>query len=200
MWRLEKGNAFLSYVSVQRLQAMYHQEKNAKAKLRLLAAIRRKKGESIDDIAFALEKPRRTIHGWLQRFEQRRLGAVHDKKQTGRPARLTKLQLKKLRRELLKGPAHVPSRLWTTRHVHEHLKKEYGVIYRRSNVFRLLHQLGFSLQEPRQQHYKSDKAAQEHFKKKLDEPADSTATVDGRLRVWTSVQSTSRPISAEAGR
>lgn len=200
MWRLEKGNAFLSYVSVQRLQAMYHREKNAKAKFRLLAAIRRKKGESIDDIAFALEKPRRTIHGWLTRFEQRRLNAVHDRKQTGRPARLTNPQLKKLRRELLKGPAHVPGRLWTTRHVHEHLKKEYGIVYRRSNVFRLLHKLGFTLQEPRQQHYKSDKVAQERFKKKLGESAHSIDNEDGRLRVWMSARSTSRPTSVKAGR
>lgn len=200
MWRLEKGSAFLSYVSIERLRALCAREHNAKARLRLLAAIRRKKGESIDDIAYALEKPRRTVHGWLTRLEQRRLGAIHDKKQPGRPARLTKLQLKKLRRELLKGPAHVPGRLWTTRHVHDHLKKEYGIIYRRSNVFRLLHQLGFSLQQPRQQHYKSDKAARERFKKKLGESARSTAIVDGRLRAWTSVRSTQRPTSREVGR
>jgi transposase len=200
MWRLEKGNAFLSYVSVTRLQAMYGREKNARAKLRLLAAIRRKKGESIDDISSALEIPRRTIHGWLTRFEQRRLGAVHNKKQTGRPAKLTNSQLKKLRRELLKGPAHVPGRLWTTRHVREHLKKGYNIVYRRSNVFRLLHSLGFTLQEPRQQHYKSDKIAQDRFKKKLGESASPIGDEDGRLRVWMNARSTSPPISQEAGR
>ena len=126
MWMLKRGAEFLPYVSVQRLQYLYNREENAKGKLRLLAAIRRKKGESIDTIAAALEKPRRTIHGWLQRFEQRRLNAVLDKKQPGRPSRLTALQLKKLRRELIRGPAHVPGRLWTTRLVNEHIKKRYG--------------------------------------------------------------------------
>lgn len=186
MWQLKRGSAFLPYVSLKRLQQLYEREQNAKAKFRLLAAIRRKKGESIDDIAYALEKPRRTIHGWLQRFEQRKLKAVHDKKQPGRPAKLTSSQLKKLRRELIRGPAHVPSHLWTTRLVHEHLKKKYGVAYQRSNVFRLLHALGFSVQEPRPQHYKTDRNAQERFKKKRDESARSTEIVDGRSRVWTS--------------
>jgi len=188
MWRLEKGNAFLPYVSLQRLQSMYSHEKNAKAKLRLLAAIRRKKGESIDEIAYALEKPRRTIHGWLHRFGERRLNAVHDKKQSGRPSMLVPDKLKKLRRELLKGPAHVPGGLWTTRAVSEHLQKKYGIAYRRSNVFRLLHKLGFTLQEPRQQHYKSDETAQAKFKKKRGESAHSIDAAGGRLRVWTNAQ------------
>lgn len=200
MWMLKRGSAFLSYVSLKRLQQLYERERNAKAKLRLLAAIRRKKGESIDDIAFALEKPRRTIHGWLQRFEQRRLKAVHDKKQPGRPTRLTRSQLKKLRRELIHGPAHVPGRLWTTRLVREHLEKKYDTKYQRSNVFRLLHALGFTVQEPRPQHYKADKNAQTRFKKKRGESASSTHAVGGRLRVWMNARLTSRPISHEVGR
>ena len=200
MWMLKRGSTFLPYVSLQRLQKLYAREQNVKGKLRLLAAIRRKKGESIDDIAFALEKPRRTIHGWLQRFEQRRLKAVHDKKQPGRPTRLTASQLKKFRRELIRGPAHVPGRLWTTPLVREHLKKKYGVSYQRSNVFRLLHALGFSVQLPRQQHYKADKNSQERFKKNRDESARSTAIANGRLRVWMSVPLISRPTFHEGGR
>ena len=43
MWKLTKGNEFLPNVSVKRLQEMYDEEKNAKAKLRLLSAVHRKK-------------------------------------------------------------------------------------------------------------------------------------------------------------
>lgn len=200
MWNLRKGNDFLPYVSIQRLQALYAHEQQAKAKLRLLVAIRRKKGESIDEIAAALEKPRRTVHGWLHRFEQRRLNAVYDKKQPGRPSRLNKAQLKTLRRELLHGPAHVPSRLWTTRLVREHVEKKYGITYRRSNMFRLLHVLGFSVQQPRQQHYKADKKAQQRFKKKQNASAPSTAIADGRSRAWMNARSSSRPTSRGVGR
>lgn len=200
MWQLKRGSAFLPSVSLKRLQDLYGQEQNVKAKLRLLAAIRRKKGESIDDIAYAIEKPRRTIHGWLQRFEQRRLKGIYDEKQSGRPPKLTRPQLKKLRRELIKGPAHVPGRLWTVRLVNEHLRRNYGINYERKHVTVVLRGLGFSVQMPRPQHYKSDKYAQQRFKKKRDESAISTAIVDGRSRVWTSARSSSRHTSQEVGR
>src|SRR3989338_5609360 len=197
MWQLKRGSAFLPYVSLKRLQQLYEREQNAKAKFRLLAAIRRKKGESIDDIAFALEKPRRTIHGWLQRFEKHKLKAIHDKKQPGRPSKLTSAQLKQLRRELIKGPAHVPGRLWTNRLVSEHLEKRYGICYERKHVTVVLHKLGFSVQKPRQQHYKADKTAQEWFKKKQNASPTTIAVMAGRSPVWTSAQSTSRPTSPE---
>lgn len=188
MWQLKRGRAFLPKVSLERLNALYAKEQNAKAKLRLLAAIRRKKGESLDNIVYSLEKPRRTIHGWLQRFEQRGINGVYDKKQPGRTPKLNPSQLKKLRRELLRGPAHVPSHLWTMRLASEHIKKEYGVAYKRHNIFRLLRLLGFSVQKPRQQHYKADKNTQAVFKKKLDESHASTAIAVGRSRVWTSAR------------
>ena len=180
MWQLKRGHVFLSYVSVQRLQKMYVREQNAKAKLRLLAAIRRKKGESLDDIASALEKPRRTIHGWLTRFEQRRLKAVYDKKQPGRKPKLATSQLRKLRRDLIRGPPHVPGRLWTTKIVGEHIRRKYGIVYKYDNVYRLLCALGFTVQKPRPQHYKSDKDVQARFKKKAHRVAQLY-----RNRGWT---------------
>src|SRR3989338_6866047 len=197
MWMLKRGNSFFPTVSLKRLQKLYTEEKNVKAKLRLLTAIHRKKGDSIDEITHILEKPRRTIHGWLQRFEQRGIKGVYDKKQPGRTPKLNKSQLKKLRRELLRGPAHVPGRIWTMRLASDHIKKEYGIQYKRHNIFRLLRLLGFSVQKPRQQHYKSDKKAQTIFKKKLDESQASTVVVGGRLRVWTNAQSTLRHTSQE---
>ena len=200
MWMLRRGSDFLPYVSLKRLQKLYVREQNSKAKLRLLAAIRRKKGESLDNISRALEKPRRTIHGWLQRIEQRRLEGVYDKKQPGRTPKLTKQQLKKLHRELIKGPAHVPGRLWTVHLVNEHLRKKYGVWYDRKHITVVLGKIGFSVQKPRQQHFKADIKVQEQFKKKHDASHRSTGIVDGRSRVWTNVRSSSRPASHEVGR
>lgn len=187
MWNLKKGRYFLPAVSLERLHHLYDGEKNTKAKLRFLVAIRRKKGESIDSIADALAKPRRTIHGWLQRFEHSGINGIYDKKQPGRPSKLTKSQLKKLRRELLRGPAHVPGRLWTSRLVNEHLKKKYKVTYERKHVTVVLKKLGFTVQKPRPQHYKSDKEAQEQFKKKHDEYHSSIDEKGGRSPVWMSV-------------
>jgi transposase len=179
MWRLEKGIAFLSQVSVQRLQAMYNREKNAKAKLRLLAAIRRKRGESIDEIAFALEKPRRTIHGWLTRFQQRGINAKDSIKQTGRPTELTIKQRVALIKILERGPPHNPSGLWSTKELRAMISKKFKRTYVKQHVWRLLVALGFSMQRPRRRHYQrpsNDEIAQ--FKKKLDVKQDITARKD----------------------
>lgn len=200
MWSLRKGASFLPSVSLQRLSKLYATEKNVKAKLRLLAAIRRKKGQSIDAIAEALEKPRKTIHGWLHRFEERGVRGSYDIKQPGRTPLLTRSQLKQLRRELLKGPPHVPSGIWEMRQVRDHIQKKYGVSYKRHNIFRLLKVLGFSVQKPRPRHFKSDPRAQEQFKKKQLEYQSSTAIAGGRLPVWTSAASISSHTSLKDGR
>lgn len=194
MWRLQKGKSFLPRVSLETLNAAYIAEKNGKAKLRLLAAIRRKKGETIDEIATSLEKPRRTIHGWLHRFEQRGLRGSQDIKQPGRTPKLDISNLKKLRRELLRGPAHVPSKLWTTRILREHISSKYGVQYKRHNVIKLLHKLGFSIQKPRPRHFKADPVAQREFKKKQNVSHAITTGLAGRSHFWMSPASTSSRI------
>jgi len=188
MWALKRGRSFLPRVSLERLNDLYAKEQNAKAKLRLLAAIRRKKGESIDDVAWALEKPRRTIHGWLTRFQERGLKAKRDEKRSGRPSFLTKSQLKSLRRDLLKGPPHDPAGLWLMKDIKQLLKKKYGVSYCRENVFKTLKRLGLSFQKPRPQHYKADKKQQEQFKKKQSSYQRSTDIVGGWSHVSTSAQ------------
>ncbi len=188
MWALKRGKSFLPMVSLERLNDLYAKEQNAKAKLRLLAAIRRKKGDSIDDVACALEKSRRTVHGWLTRFQERGVKAKRDEKRSGRPSYLTTSQLQSLRRELLKGPPHDPAGLWLMNDIKQLLKKKYGVSYCRENVFKTLKRLGLSFQKPRPRHYKADKKQQEKFKKKQSSYQHSTGVVGGWSPALTSAQ------------
>lgn len=188
MWELKKGKSFLPRTSLETLQDFYSKEQNAKAKLRLLSAIRRKKRDSIDDIARALEKPRRTVHGWLTRFQERGLKAKRDEKRSGRPSFLTKPQLASLRRDLLKGPPHDPAGLWLMRDIKQLLKGKYRVTYCRENVFKTLKRLGLSFQKPRPQHYKADKKEQEQFKKKQKSYQHITEIAGGWSHASTSAQ------------
>jgi transposase len=169
MWTLLKGKYFLPTTSVNQLQKLYDKEKNAKAKLRLLSAVHRKKGKSIDEIAYLLSKPRRTIHGWLVRFQQRGINAKDSIKQSGRPAQLTMKQRTELVRILERGPPHNPSGLWVTKEVRELIEKKFKRQYVKQHVWRLLGSLGFSMQRPRKRHYQrpSDEEITQ-FKKKLD--------------------------------
>lgn len=179
MWNLEKGKQFLPEVSLQQLRMLYAREKKAKPKLRLLGAIHRKQGKSIDQIAYVLNTPRDTVHGWLWRFMRRGISAKDSIKQTGRPTEMSLSQRKKLVKDLERGPPHNPSGLWTTKDVRELLDKKYGQQYVKQHVWRLLVSLGFSMQRPRKRHYlrPSDEEII-RFKKKLGEKRSITVRKD----------------------
>ena len=104
MWNLPKGHEFMREVSTAKLKAVYRKETSEKAKMRLLSAVKRRQGKSIDQIAGDLEMGRRTVHSWLRRFVKRGLEGAYDVKQPGRPKRLTDRQLKSLRSDLIGGP------------------------------------------------------------------------------------------------
>ena len=179
MWKLTKGKEFLPNISLKRLQWMYDKEKNAKSKLRLLSAVHRKRGESIDEIAYLLSKPRRTIHGWLTRFQKRGIGGKDSIKQSGRPATLTLTQRKNLVKDLERGPLYNQTGLWSTKELKNLLKRKYQVEFVNQHIWRLLVSLGFSMQRPRKQHYKKpSKEEIAKFKKKLDKKQNITVRKD----------------------
>lgn len=167
MWNLPRGEEFLWRISTQELKNAYNKETKQKSKMRLLAAIKRREGKSIDAIAHDLSIGRRKAHEWLRRFVERGLQGAYDIKQAGRPKRLTEKQLRGLKKDLLMGPQKFgfSKQLWTTRMVQDHIRKKYHVEYVDRHMRRLLHMMGFSIQKPRPVHYKADKRSQERFKK-----------------------------------
>lgn len=178
-------------VSMKKLQTLYKKEKNVKAKLRLLAAIKRKEGKNIEDIAHSLNKPVMTVHNWLRRFNEG-IQNLYDKSQPGRPGLLTKKQLKQLNKDLVKGPekcGYKFHQLWTRRLIEDLLRNKYKVSYTEQHTRRLLNNLGFSFVKPRRKHYKSaDKRSQERFKKTLGKRSDTGRRKDILPFVWTRVQ------------
>jgi transposase len=179
MWDLTKGKKFLGNISLKKVQEMYNKEKNAKSKLRLLTALHRKRGKSIDEIAYLLSKPRRTIHGWLTRFQERGIDGKDSIKQPGRPTTLTLTQRKNLVKDLERGPPHNSTGLWSTKELKDLLKRKYHVKFVNQHVWRMLVSLGFSMQRPRKQHYqKPNKEKIAIFKKKLNDKQSITVRRD----------------------
>lgn len=179
MWQLPKGKQFLPSLSVQRLQRLYNKETNAKAKIRLLCALHRKRGKSMDGIAYLLSKNRRTIHSWLVRFKERGIDGKDSKKAPGKIPSLTLKQRQELVKILERGPPHNPWGLWSTKEVRELIAKKFRRDYVKQHVWRMLVSLGFSMQRPRKRHYKrpSDEEIT-LFKKKQDEKRATTGRKD----------------------
>lgn len=184
---LKKGNGFLPDFSKVKIKQLYDKEKNAKAKLRLLATIKRKEGKTLEEISYSLKKPKTTIHDWLKRLEERGVQGVQDIKPTGRPPKLSKAQKKKLTKILDESPEKqdIPFVIWTTSFVQFIVHKLFGVLYKIRNIEYLVKELGFSLQKPRPEHKKANKKAQEKFKKELKKKFNITLNLDSRSFVLT---------------
>ena len=184
---LKKGNNFLSNCSTIELKKLYHQEKKSKAKLRLLAAIQRKDGKTLDEIAYSLQKPKTTIHDWLKRLESRGINHLYDVKQPGKPAQLKKNQLEKLEQFLEESPEkqEIPYTLWTTKLVQYIIQKDFGKDFGVRQVRRIIKKINFSLQVPRQEHRKANKKLQEKFKMELKKKFNITLNSDSRSSVLT---------------
>ena len=188
-WNLPKGEEFLPKISLGTLRSLYEDENSYKAKIRLLMALKRKEGESMDEIAQQLEMKRLTVNLTLHRFQERGITAKNDEKRSGRPQELSRPQLKNLRKLLLKGPRKGQNPLWTTKMVMALVEAEYSKKYTVRHMRRLLHQLGFSVQKPRPRHYKTDVAEQEHFKKTSEKASENIEKEASQSFVWTSASS-----------
>jgi|TARA_B100001971_G_scaffold174592_1_gene167970 transposase len=182
---LKKGDDFLPNILMEELRRLYKEEKNAKAKLRLLAAIQRREGKTLDEISYSLQRPKMTISDWLHRFVERGIQGVYDKKQSGKPPKLTKVQLKKLNRILDELPLKqgIPFVIWTTKLVQYIIIKLFDVKYELRNIRDIILKLKFRLKVPRQENRKANKKVQERFKKKLKQKYNIILNLDSRSSV-----------------
>jgi transposase len=186
-----RGEAFLPNYTAKKLTDLYHRERNAKAKIRLLAAIFRKEGKTYDEIGLTLKYPLTTIRDWLSLIHIEGMSRKSDIKQTGKPKRLTDEQIQKLKPILLKSPEEQDFKftMWTTKLVIQLIKKLYDVSYKPLQVRRILHRLDLSCQKPRPTHKKASKKAQEDFKKTSEKESNHTQKMDMRSYFWTKASS-----------
>ena len=189
---VSRCETFLSGTSLTRLEHLYAQEKQAKAKMRLQCAILRKKGESQPFIAEVTGKPVTTVSDILRRFEERGLKAGHAIRQQGQPRKLSAQQRAQLKRIISGSPQKqgLPFVVWTTKLVQYVLHKKFGVSYVMMQIHRILKSLGFSMQKPRPRHVKANKRLQARFKKNCGKSFDSLGRLDMRSSFWTKARST----------
>lgn len=187
------GGTFLPGTSMSRLERLYRREKDSRAKLRLLAAMLRKKGRTMKHISDELHVPIGTVHAWLRRLMDGGLKGLHDEHRSGRPSRLSDEELKGLRHDLIKGPKAngFDAPFWTTKMVTEHVRSRYGREYKQRRMRDLLHKIGFSSKKPRPTNAKrAQKEEVESFKKMQADSSEGTPGRGSRSSFWTRQPST----------
>ena len=194
---VNKGDVFLSGVSLDKLELLYSQEIHAKSKIRLQCAVLRKKGKSQPFIAEVTGKPVTTVSDILRRFEKRGLQGCHALKQTGQPRKLSALQRINLKKTVSNSPlkSGLPFVIWTTKLVQYIIHKKFNVEYVPMQVYRLLKSMDLSLQKARPEHIKANKKLQAKFKKNFGEGSKSLEIVDMRSYFWMNQPSNSNRTS-----
>lgn len=186
-----KGNAFLADISLGKIETVYHQESNAKAKIRLQCAVLRKRGKSIPFISDVVGKRDSSVSDILRRFEDRGMAGCYAIKQKGQKPKLSPLQRLKLKKALNKSPQAqgIPCVIWTTKLIQKFIEKTFRVEYVHRHVRDLVSTFGLSIQKPRPEHIRANKKLQAHFKKNFDEGLKSSCKQDMRSPFWMKASS-----------
>lgn len=185
------GEDFLSGYTREELINLYRKEQHPKAKIRLLAAIFRKEGKTLQEISDRVKHPLTTVGDWLRRIHIEGVSRRHNIKQSGRPMHLTAGEITELRTILSQPPKEqgLPFKFWTTKLVREFIQQRYGVLYKNRQVRNILYRLDMSCQKPRPAHIKANKKLQEDFKKTLGREFAPSLKMDMRSYFWTKASS-----------
>ena len=153
--------------TVEQLEQLEKGEEEVGRRRRLRVLILAKQAWTAPEIVAAVGLSRRSVQRVVEQYNHRQLAALDDKPGRGRKARLSAEQSERFCRRLDAGPTPQEGVCtFTGKHLQGVLEKEFGVLYKLSAVYKLLHRCGYSWLMPRPQHEESDPAAQEEFKKK----------------------------------
>lgn len=133
--------------------------RNGEVGRRLQAIISAKK-YGITAVAKIYSITRATLMSWIRNFEKESMQGLSIKPGRGRKSKISP-EIKEDIREMIKTNPNI-----TIDHLKLKVMEEHSINIGRSTTHRLMKRLSFSYITPRPRHYKSDKIAQENFKKK----------------------------------
>jgi len=126
------------------------------------------KGHTYRGVARILGASLSSVVRWFQAFRRRGPKGLSPKPTPGRPCRLSPGQKKSLARILLRGAqaAGYSTELWTLRRIGEVIRKQFGVRYSTSAIWRLLVvDMNWSTQKPERRATQRDEAAIDQWKR-----------------------------------
>ena len=138
---------------------------DARRRIRLLALAHFQDGHTRTQIAFFLKVGRNSVNKWVANFHAHGLAGLDSVRPTGRPARLNELQLAQLHDFIDEQSRRTSGGRLQGSDIQTYIEQNFGVTYQLSNIYRLLHEIGFSWITSRSRHPKQAPQAQEAFKK-----------------------------------
>ena len=154
---VKRGEEYLPGMQLSELEETYRRERPGKSRDRLQAAVLRKRGRTLKEIARTVGRGISTVHRWLYRMEREGLERRHDTKSPGRPRLLSPEQERTIEGDLDGTPrdSGFERGSWNGRMVARRILERFGVPYSSRSAIRLAHRLGFSVRKPRPAPYNS---------------------------------------------
>ena len=109
--------------------------------------------------------PRSRVSEWLKNYEQYGYEGLLEGYRPGRPSALTEENEQALSDIIDSGPVAYGyvSGVWTSPMIARVIRDEFGVTYHPGHVRKLLHQIGYSVQQPKRKLLKADPEKQDRW-------------------------------------
>lgn len=116
---------------------------------------------SLREISRHLNCSPSSVHRWVSEWKKRGRLGLRPKASQGRPAQISTSQLRKLEKILSKGAMSngFATELWTLKRIRRIIRREFGVSYHISHVWRLMQETGWSCQIPERRAIQRDEEA-----------------------------------------
>lgn len=157
----------LDHLTLEELHEQLERTEGNVPTQRVLAAIGRKQGATLDELAERHNVTEKTVRNWLDRFADQPLeDAPYDEERSGRPSKLTDEEKAEFLADLQESPEDFgyDRHAWYPVLAHHHLSEEYGVEYSLRHVYRLLEEAGLTYRSARPQHYRADPEDEAEFR------------------------------------
>jgi len=140
----------LFWVAVATLRTGVRRDFDAMERRRKRAAQLFRQGKTQADVVRELEVSRQSVSRWHADWEAGGAKALQGAGRAGRLPRLDAADLRRVERQLEKGPLAngYATDMWTLARVAEVIEAETGVVFHPSHVWRILGQMGWSRQRP----------------------------------------------------
>lgn len=157
----------------EEIKAMFRDDERYTIGIRLYAVYQVALGQPSRKLEELYNTSFKQITNWVHRFENEGIDGLRDKEGRGRTARLQEDQRTRLGALLKENPEKhgYNSATWTGPMLIEWIEKEYGIIYKKAQIYNILKSLGFSYQKGRGIFPETDTEKQEVFKETLKKTA-----------------------------
>ena len=110
------------------------------------------------------------ITNWVHQFEQEGIEGLRDKPGRGRKSQLSDEQYERLRQVLINETPEnhgFNTVTWTGPLLMEYIKNEFGISYKKAQIYNIIKSLGFTYQKGKGTYPESGQSAQESFSETL---------------------------------